>query len=189
MRERPIGVDNRQQPAQAEHVSGRGGARFVRGGQLEIVEQLVPLRGEALRGAGNAERVGQASLVPRGSKGAGVSTGFQASQLLDDRERGLPLLWGGKELALRADELQIRAQQPEAQHSDPELSEASCPVERGDRRMGCDHPVDLSSGRTIRLTIFHFRIDRNVRDFRKLFFFFDIATNLDNFGERIRLEF
>lgn len=115
----------------------------------------MPLRGEA-GGAGNVadrrERIGPASI--------GLE-GVQASRL-DVRERGLSLLRRrGEELPARvggdrADELQIRAQQPEAQHSHLELSEASCAVERGDGRMGCDHPVDLSRGRAIGLSFFSF---------------------------------
>ena len=132
---------------QAEHVSrrGDGGGSVRRRGQLEVVEQLVPLRRET-GGAGNhedrREGVGTAP-TPRGFQG------FQASEL---DERGLRSR--GEELAARlggdrADELQIRAQQPEAQHSRLELSEASRAVERGDGRVGRDHPVDLSSGGTI----------------------------------------
>lgn len=110
----------------------------------------MPLRGEA-GGAGNVadrrERIGPASI--------GLE-GVQASRL-DVRERGLSLLRRrGEELPDRADELQIRAQQPEAQHSHLELSEASRAVERGDGRMGCDHPVDLSRGRAIGLSFFRF---------------------------------
>lgn len=115
----------------------------------------MPLRGEA-GGAGKhadrRERTGTAP-IPRGFEGL---PGVEASQL-DDRQRGLPLLRRrGEELAVRlggdrADELQISAQQPEAQHSHLELSEASRAVERGDGRMGCNHPVDLSPGRTIGL--------------------------------------
>jgi len=120
-RQQSAGVDSGQQPLQDK---GLVRDAVVLHGELEILQQLLSLRREALRSRGSARAAGTRTAIRCGKRAAA------ADQLLP-RQRVLVLATRCEQrLSLRhtrdtSDHLQIGAQQPEAQRDSAKRPEAS----------------------------------------------------------------
>lgn len=140
----PAGVDRRQQSLQDQELVRD---TVLLHGELEVLQQLLPLRREAVRPRAAAAAAAAAPTA------VGHQERAVAAHEPDIRQRAVSAASrrqgpAPRHAQLASDHLQIRAEQPQAQHDGVERPEESGAVQRGDRRMGHDDAVDLLSGRS-----------------------------------------